>query len=106
MNTETILNRAEAKDEAAHLTRQTGREIIHRLTDCDCDYNSNCGRCAGEGGYFLLVYAKCYHPVQIEDGDPGCMDSRCAKRDVFPVQAPALKSLLENQSEIDEQEAA
>ena len=93
-----MIDYTEAKDEAAQLTRNLGRSVKVRAINCDCDYHSNCGLCAGEGRYFELVFESCGHSVELET----CEAAECAKREieaVFPVTHPQLKSLTEAQSE-------
>lgn len=76
---ETI-NFNEAKEDARRLTKVTKREVEVKPVSCDCDYDKSCGRCAGDGTYFQLVYGSCDHVVQ--DGpDETCESQDCAHKE-------------------------
>lgn len=45
----------EAMEEAERLKKVTGNSHVVVREDCDCDYSRMCGRCAGEGTYYVIV---------------------------------------------------
>lgn len=73
------INWNEAREDARRLTKITGREVVAKLINCNCDYNRNCGTCYGQGYTFSLVYDSCDHVVQ--DGDDlACIEGDCVHR--------------------------
>lgn len=77
-----MTNYTEAKDEAERLSRVTNRNVEVTSINCDCNYSRNCGRCAGEGLYYELVYGFCDHRVKDDDRDElECRDRDCAERE-------------------------
>jgi hypothetical protein len=77
-NTITNLSRSEAHEDARFLSKQTGRHVIARFTEC-CD-DKNCWVCFGEGGYYRMVYELCDHSVY-EGEDLECVENNCAERE-------------------------
>lgn len=99
---------SEALQEAERMKKVTGREVEVKAVNCECDYSKLCYLCAGSGTFYELVYAFCDHVVS--DGpDLECEENDCEVRErcaadaarVFPVKGSELKSLSENQSELD-----
>lgn len=103
-------NYSEAKEEADRLSRVTRRNVEVTSINCDCDYSKRCGKCAGEGVYYELVYGFCDHAVKDDDRDEfECRESDCAEREgasfvderaeTFPRESAPLRSLSEAHSE-------
>jgi hypothetical protein len=101
-----ILNRTEAKEEAEFLTKQSGREVKAARIDCNCDWDRNCGVCAGEGIVYELRYVFCDHKWESEDRNEECFDNFCREREaasVFPMESPQLplhKPIAEEDREV------
>lgn len=55
MDMDTYINYGEAMEESERLKRVTGKHFVVVRDDCDCDYERTCGRCAGEGCYYVIV---------------------------------------------------
>jgi hypothetical protein len=99
----------EAREEAERLKKVTGRAIEVESIDCDCDYHRNCGKCGASGTYYELLYSFCNHRVEDDDRDEQCAELGCRDRElgeVFPLESPALRSLSECASELEELEYA
>lgn len=54
-NMDTYILYGEATEEAERLKKVTGNSHVVVRETCDCDYHRNCGRCASEGHYFVIV---------------------------------------------------
>jgi len=87
--TETVMNaitadkgmkRAARNLEAQRLSRLTGRDVDFRATECSCDENPYCGKCAGQGAYHEAFYLSCDHAV-CDGPDLECEASGCTERE-------------------------
>jgi hypothetical protein len=108
---DSILSRTEANNEAEFLTKQSGRLIRAAFVGCECEYDRDCGKCYGEGGYYQMVYSFCNHVVQESEDSESCVNDFCIEREqvagqyIDPFAVKEFKSLSESNSEAEELEA-
>lgn len=72
---DSILNYADAREEAERLSRMLKRDVEVKSDMC-CDFDESCGTCGGQGYVYVLVYSSCGHLVP--DGpDVECEENDC-----------------------------